>query len=230
MAWHCKAKGGYAETTAEAHENADKIRWLLNNMGWTDNAVCGALGSMAHESGLNPWRWQGDSVKTYAGAKTTSLGYGLVQATPAKKYVIEQESALKDLGFGPNFSDRPGNTLDGQAQCYWIDRVQGQWTPNNTNVGGMTYAEYKVSTLEAGELAVKWLYGFERPQYPEQTRQARIDSARYFWEYFGGQTPEPDPPPDPPEPPPGPEPEPPDKIPYESTFHWIYYLRRPHKL
>ena len=61
--------------------NAKYIWYALQNNGWTLNAVCGMLGNMQAESAINPGRWQSDRVGNMSG------GYGLVQWTPATKYI-----------------------------------------------------------------------------------------------------------------------------------------------
>ena len=61
--------------------NAQYILDYLIAKGWTKNAVCGMLGNMQRESTINPGIWQN------LDAGNTSLGIGLVQWTPATKYL-----------------------------------------------------------------------------------------------------------------------------------------------
>lgn len=61
--------------------NAQYILDYLRNRGWTKNAVCGMLGNMQTESTINPGIWQ--SLKK----NHHSNGFGLVQWTPASKYI-----------------------------------------------------------------------------------------------------------------------------------------------
>jgi hypothetical protein len=68
-------------TLTQMKLNATYIYSYLLSEGWTLNAICGLLGNMQAESTINPGRWQSDDVGN------TSLGYGLVQWTPATKYI-----------------------------------------------------------------------------------------------------------------------------------------------
>lgn len=125
MAWHAKPSGGYSYTSTECRENWTQIYNTLSS-SWSIEAVCGAIGNMAGESGWNPWRWQGDRVNY-------NLGYGLVQFTPASGYINDYGVGVS--GYAPNLSTT-GQTSgaspsDGQAQCLvlktdrahkWINR------------------------------------------------------------------------------------------------------------
>lgn len=68
-------------TLAEMKVNAQYILDYLRDKGWTKNAICGMLGNMQTESTINPRIWQS------LNANNTSGGFGLVQWTPATKYI-----------------------------------------------------------------------------------------------------------------------------------------------
>lgn len=79
--WSAKPSGGYDRSSTEAKNNILCARdILLNEYGYTLQAVAGIMGNSQAESGLNPWRWQSDSYNT-------SAGYGLFQYTPASGYI-----------------------------------------------------------------------------------------------------------------------------------------------
>lgn len=78
MAWYAKPRGGYDANSSSGLSNIFAFRSALST--WTVEAVSGMLGNVQAESGLNPWRWQGDSYGT-------SRGYGLFQFTPASSYL-----------------------------------------------------------------------------------------------------------------------------------------------
>ena len=61
--------------------NAQYIMNYLTGKGWTKNAVAGMLGNMETESTINPGIWQSLQSGNMSG------GYGLVQWTPATKYI-----------------------------------------------------------------------------------------------------------------------------------------------
>lgn len=119
MSWHAKPSGGYLITSTEGNENILEIWGNLQSRGYTQEAAAGVAGNSSAESGLNPWRWQGDSVNT-------SNGYGLFQFTPASGYL-----ALP--GVTPNMStssQTSGATpQDGarQVDCFADDELS-KWT------------------------------------------------------------------------------------------------------
>lgn len=62
-------------------ETARQIWDYLRDNGWTPEAVAAALGNMQSKSGIIADRWE--SGKTI----NMAVGYGLVQWTPASKYI-----------------------------------------------------------------------------------------------------------------------------------------------
>lgn len=139
---------------------------ILGSRGWSLNAVCGVLGNIGAESGYNPWRWQSDNVGASSGSPWTNKGYGLTQFTPASKY-IDDANAQAIPGYGPNFADKAGSQDDGYAQMIYLDEHADYYPTGSYPI---SYAEYKVSEDTPGELAVTWLYNYERPANPEQPR------------------------------------------------------------
>lgn len=197
MAWYCKATGGYGRESAEALANAQEIYAVLSARGWTVNAVCGLLGNIHTESGYNPWRWQSDKLGASGGSPWRNKGYGLTQFTPASKY-IDAASARATDGYGPNFSNRTGNTGEGYAQLVFVDEHADYYA---TSSYPLSYAQFKQSTESAGYLARAWLYNYERPADPASTEGQRASNAEYWYGVLSGETP---PDPDIPDPPPGP--------------------------
>lgn len=186
-AWHVKDKGGFTNSSTEAFDNASRIYDILSGYGWTLNAVAGLLGNVCVESGLNPWRWQNNHIGASTGSPWTSSGYGLVQFTPASKY-IDDRRAQSFEGYGPNFSDRRGNENDGDAQLEFVDKYADY---DKTAAYPLTYAEYKASTADAEYLAAAWLYNYERPRTPSASIASRKANAKYWYEALSGVTPTP---------------------------------------
>lgn len=186
-AWHIKDRGGYANDSDEAFDNASRIYDILSGYGWTLNAVAGLLGNVCVESGLNPWRWQNNHVGASTGSPWTSSGYGLVQFTPASKYIDDLRAQSFD-GYGPNFSDREGSANDGDAQLEFVDKYADY---SKTDAYPLTYAQYKSSTADAEYLAAAWLYNYERPKDPSASIASRKANAKYWYEALSGVTPTP---------------------------------------
>lgn len=188
--WHAKATGAYAETSQEAFENALMTYDILASSGWTLNAICGLLGNIGHESAYNPWRWQSDNVLRSTDTSIIehgSVGYGLVQFTPAGKY-IGNANAMENGFYAPNFSDIPGDPDDGTSQLVYIDKYGDYYA---TTSYPLSYEKYKKSYDTPENLAAAWLYNYERPSDPSATLSARQASARYWWNILGQYDPSP---------------------------------------
>lgn len=188
--WHAQSTGGYSETGNDAFENALCTYSVLAAQGWSLNAVCGLLGNIGHESAYNPWRWQNDNVLSTTDVSLIehgSIGYGLVQFTPAGKYIYSE--AAQALGYyAPNFRDQAGNPNDGYAQLLYIND-HADYYP--TQAYPISYAKYKTAYEVPETMAAIWLYNYERPADPAATLAARQASARYWWTILGQYDPPP---------------------------------------
>lgn len=121
MGFYAKPSGGYAINSTEGTANIYAVYDYLHALGYDKQCVNGILGNMSGESGLNPWRWQGDTVNY-------NLGYGLVQFTPASAYI--NLTGIPD--HAPNestSSTTPGASADdAKAQLYVLaNDTLGKW-------------------------------------------------------------------------------------------------------
>ena len=148
--------------------NAKYIWAALQNNGWTLNAVCGMLGNMQAESAINPGRWQSDHVGNMSG------GYGLVQWTPATKYINWLSSSADPSTMDNNLS-----------RIKWECANNKQWRKSKQYP--ISFREFKTSTQSVDYLAGAFLYNYERPA--KYNLAPRVRNARYWWEYLGGNTP-----------------------------------------
>lgn len=150
--WKAKNTGSYASWSwdaqsqsitqysidADGTSNAWAAWGCYNDLGWSDAAISAVVGMQCWESGLNPWRWQSDtmiSVSDYAGRYVqTTHGYGLPQFTPEACYsdpagygsnqpLVNFFNTNTDFraNFAPNYSDQSGRFSDGEAQCLYIN-------------------------------------------------------------------------------------------------------------
>lgn len=197
--WYCKIRGGYAPNTNEAQYNATRLREVLEGYGWSLNAICGFLGNVQLESGLNPWRYQGDNVQSTATYYTWNGGYGLVQYTKPKKYIDGEYDgnphpnvkawvqALPE--YGPNFSDRTGSLEDGDAQLIYLNNYNDY---RATSRYPYSFEEFKSLELDLETMVLIWLKNFERAGVEAIT--SRVNYAHTWWDYFqGGPLPPPGP-------------------------------------
>ena len=151
MAFYAKPSGGYLISSTEGTNNIYEIYNYLAPLGYTKECVSGMLGNVMKESGLNPWRWEGNTVNY-------NRGYGLFQFTPASDYINNCSGVA---GYGPNLSTSsttPGASVDdGLAQLYVFDTDMlnkwygGLWrTYWSSSQNPITYSMYQNIMLDYG--------------------------------------------------------------------------------
>lgn len=199
MTWYAKPKGAYAIDSAEAQGNMDEIRNLCSSRGWSLEAICGMLGNMVNESGLNPWRWQSDRVNY-------SNGYGLPQFTPASGYF--NDYGVGTEGYAPNRSTSTttsgASPSDGYAQIIVIDGDKAGKFLNRQSYCSYwdisscyPLSAYKQVT-DLYTATVGWLFNYEFPaDHSQSVANTRYQSAVTCYQYLSGHDPNP---PDPPTP------------------------------
>lgn len=138
-------------TPSQQKDNAEFIlAWLLAR-GWTKNAVCGMLGNMQTESTINPGIFEnlnyGDLVN----------GFGLVQWTPAQKYIswAESKGYIGYQNYGKLLPQLLRIEYERENNIQWID-------------GSMSFHEFSRSTDTPYNLAIKFITAYERPADPNQ--------------------------------------------------------------
>ena len=133
-------------TAEQQQQNAKYIHSFLISKGWKLNAIAALLGNMQAESGLNPGRWQSDNVGN------TAAGYGLVQWTPATKYIEWCNSE--------GYSD-PSEMDSGLNRIIYEVGAGIQWI--STDTYSFSFEDFTKSNSDAGELAKAFLLNYERP-------------------------------------------------------------------
>lgn len=182
--WHAKSIGPYTNLSEEATDNAQEIATILIDVfGWTLEAAAGAIGNMYYESGLNPWRWESNHLLTKQQAIDGyipsgwrySPGYGLIGWTPARKYQINNASTSGGIiwfpnydqesyfGYGPNWSDIPGNIADGAAQVTLLATAMSRGSGNIwvNHSGHVSASEYIAINTTPEYAAQEFWYGAE---------------------------------------------------------------------
>lgn len=124
MGWHAKPTGSYGYNSDEGRDNIAEINKFFNGRGYTLESQAGIIGNVIGESGLNPWRWQGDEYDLTG-------GYGLFQYTPASEYI---NGCTNISNYSPNLSVTSitpnANPRDGLAQLtVFADNSLGKWVP-----------------------------------------------------------------------------------------------------
>lgn len=143
--------------------NAQYILDYLLGKGWTKNAICGMLGNMETESTINPGIWQSLDTGNLQG------GFGLVQWTPASKYIDWANSMTYD------YTEMDSNL---KRILYEVEN-NIQWIDSN-----MTFAQFTQSTDTPYNLGLKFLSAYERPANPDQPE--RGTQAEYWFDSLEG--------------------------------------------
>lgn len=164
-------------TSEEMHTNATYIWWYLSQRGWTPNAVAGMLGNMEVESTINPGIWENltDNPETFFDQYGRYPGYGLVQWTPYTKLTNWADS----VGYG-----NTGIDVQLERIIWEQTNENGQFYSADTQYAGMTFTDFKESTLSPYELGMIFLTCYERPLDPNQP--SRGENAEYWYEYITG--------------------------------------------
>lgn len=149
--------GNFYLSQEQMRGNAQYILDYLLSRGWTKQAICGVLGNMQRESTINPGIWQSLAAGNY------SMGYGLVQWTPATNYT--------------NWATQNGYAIGNMdGQLIWIDTLSastGQWI--QTTSYPLSWNAFKTSTSSPDYLASAFLANFERAGVSAE--QERRDNA-----------------------------------------------------
>lgn len=153
---------------AKQELNVKYIYNYLSSKGWTLNAVCGMLGNMQSESAINPGRWQSEDVGNLSG------GYGLVQWTPATKYIdfigVENDPSTMDNNLSRIIYEVENNL---------------QWIA--TSEYNYSFLEFTKSLDTPYNLAMAFLANYERPADPNQP--SRGTQAEDWYEFLSGYVP-----------------------------------------
>lgn len=160
--------------------NAEYIYRALAREGWTLQSICGMLGNMQFESTINPGRWQSEDVGNM------SMGYGLVQWTPASKYI-------NWVGSGRDYS-----TMDNNLKRINYE-VENNIQYIATNDYPLTFRQFKSAVDDPYYLACAFAWNYERSyvvlygteEEKEALRQQRGGAARSWYTYLSGVSPGP---------------------------------------
>jgi hypothetical protein len=137
----------------EMTANATYILNYFTAAGWTKNAVCGMLGNMQTESTINPGIWESFD------AGNMSRGYGLVQWTPATKFIDWCND--RGLNYTDMDSDLKRITYEVENNIQWYNDSLGNPPP-------FTFTEFTKSTLSAYDLGMIFLHHYEIPHVYDQ--------------------------------------------------------------
>ena len=206
MAFNAKPSGAYGFSSSEGTNNVQQMYNMFSSLGYAVEAIAGVIGNSMSESGLNPWRWQGDKVSMRGGS-------GLFQYTPASDYI----NLTGIQYFAPNLSTTEvtsgADPNDGFAQIIVFDENRlskwgsGAWRPYwSTTTYAQLYAERNRILKQWGsgssismaqfkaitnvyDATFVFLACFEGPAVPNMT--PRYNNASTAYEILTGMQPEP---------------------------------------
>ena len=154
--------------------NAYCIATYLLAQGWQFEAICGVFGNIESEGLFSPGKWENGHLFD------TGYGFGLVQWTPATKFV--------NWAAGIWGNDDPWNPwyYSGWYECYrlamegkynlstqWLQTPTYQFSIQNFVTGAALVGNTAIERVEFAASA--WLYDYERPgnYSSENVRRAR---------------------------------------------------------
>ena len=149
---------------SEMENNALYFYYKMSENGWTMESIAAMLGNMQKESTINAGIWQN------LDEGNTSLGYGLVQWTPATKYL----NWCSERGLEPSDMDSAMQRLD------WELANGVQWI--STDSYPQSFEEFKHSTDDPYILAISFLLNYERPA--EKYQPERSENAVAWYEFL----------------------------------------------
>jgi hypothetical protein len=160
-------------TLTEMETNVIYIWNALKDKGWTDNSIAAMLGNMQAESSINPGRWQSDDIGNF------SMGYGLVQWTPATKYT--------DWCTENGYSDPSEMDVNIARILYEVEN-KIQWIATSTY--NISFEEFTKSTQSVAYLTRAFLLCYERPaDQSESVQILRTSNAEKWYTVLTGELP-----------------------------------------
>lgn len=184
--------GNFYLTRAQQELNATYIYNYMSPKGWSVNAIAGMLGNMESESSVNPGIWQSLQEGNLKG------GFGLVQWTPAERYI--DWCAAEGL----DYTDMDANL----TRINWEVANKQQWIP--TKRYPISFSAFKNSLQDPYTLGLMFLANYERPANPNQPIRGK--QAQAWYQFLSGKPPRP------------PIPPAPGRV--YTHMPLIYYLRR----
>lgn len=178
--------------TEQTRQNANCVKSkMVDDYGWTLQSVCGILGNMQYESGINPAYIQSTYrnllpseeqladlpnyvmmyfMQSEYQTPTNEFGLGLCQWSKTtttnyldQSYIVAR--AIKDPYSASNTSR--SMWYDGWMQCKRINSERSQdsqirrFTPNDVNGYRYTFATYAIAQTSAGDCAEAWAIGYQ---------------------------------------------------------------------
>lgn len=193
FALDCATSGGPkgALTDEQKEANARYIYNFFKKQGWTTEAICGMLGNIQKECGMNPGAWQ----KLYS----RSLGYGLVQWSPSEDYM--KFAGMEPADLHEMAKNDPQGLMDKQLEYLvesfgsqdpsiirrWYETSEDRYykiSPSENVPRKMSIETFSQSTYDSKDLALVFHASYERSGDNKEQLQERMDAADAWYQYF----------------------------------------------
>lgn len=152
---------------SESLANAQLVADHFSATGWTPNAIAALCGNMRKESSINP------NVYEYGYNHSLTRGYGLVQWTPASKYI--DWANARGLAFDHGDSQLARLDYEQEQKIQWITKAAYP----------ISFHDFTRSTLDPEYLTECFLWNYERPRQDagiESTPERKAFAMRVFQE------------------------------------------------
>lgn len=145
----------------ESLNNAQIVADHFVKTGWTPQSISALCGNMRHESSINPNIWE------FGYGHSLERGYGLVQWTPASKYI--DWAKAEGLPWSSGNSQLARIDYEQEKQIQWI----------NTQSYPLSFHEFTRSTDSVSYLTQAFTWNYERPNRNagEESTPGRISFA-----------------------------------------------------
>lgn len=192
-------------TPIEGSDNAEKVWNFFIAKGYKPFQVAGIMGNMQHESGIQPHRLQGTGANVITVAagtpvnwrfiqedtmkntpSTTGSGWGIVQWTPAGKFVNTQNPISKANEIGTQLEFLWGQ-LEGQPPL--SEKKAGDDLKATTSIEQAVLAFQGGPSQNIGGQTVGPYTGYERPGNQTASIPQRYSAAKGFLARYGSGAP-----------------------------------------
>lgn len=199
--WICRVSDNYSQSVlsqSEMETNALNIMAILNKqMGWSLEAVAGALGNMQRESTLNPGACEGGRGVPAQNALYYGGGLGLIQWTDYPAY--QREHVHPILWSARHFNQ---NWWDGTFQCTLLGYANDAtitscgegvgalwgWLESNS-YPSISFPDYKNFTGSVDDATEYWYFCMEMHSTYEDAMELRKQYANYWYSFLQGEDP-----------------------------------------
>lgn len=159
----------------EKKVNAYYIYVKLLQKGWTANAICGLLGNVEVESYINPGIWQGLDEGDTLG------GYGLVQWTPATKYL----NWCSENNLEPSHMDSALARIEYEKEHgIQFDPETPEYTMTFDEFTSSTDSPYTLGCVFAFNYEKSWVALYGTAEEKQALRDQRGGNALKWYEYL----------------------------------------------